>query len=204
MANCQCNIVALLNVNYDGIISASINGGTSVEISEEGVVLIGSTVNTLTISAYPFSPGGDWFLGATCPSSAEAQIQWVQKYDCFTDTMHFIPKSGGKASITGGPINGVTLGCDPNIVTESFSANASSGPATAYITNERRDGYDLRYSGSPIAVNSAYPGIYNINLGQAGIIQGYLQSFSLSVSPPQPATVSYSFVFTSFSPSKNF
>lgn len=196
MGNCDCNIVALLTMNYSGIISANINGGTTVEISEDGLVLLGATINTLSISAYPFSPGGDWYLGATCPSSAEAQLQWVQKYDCFNNETHFIPKSGGKASITGGPINGVDLVCDPNIVTESFSANASSGPVTFFITNERRDGYNLRYTGGPIAVNSGSPEAYNINMGIGGSIRGYLQSFNLQVTPPQPATVSYSFVFT--------
>ena len=96
MSTCTCDLVGLLSINYDGIISANIDGGTTVEISDEGLILLGATINTLSISAYPFSPGGDWFLGVTCPSSAQAQIQWVQKYDCFTDTMHFIPKSGGK------------------------------------------------------------------------------------------------------------
>lgn len=196
MPNCECNIVALLNVNYSGIISANINGSTTVELSEDGLVLLGSTINNLSISAYPFAPGGDWYLGATCPSTAETQIQWVQKYDCFNNEVYFIPKSGGKSSITGDGINGVTLTCDPNITSESFSASASSGPATHYITNERRDGFNLRYSGEPIAINSAYPRSYYISLGDVGGIRGYLQSFNISVNPPSPATVNYSFVFT--------
>lgn len=196
MPNCACDIVALLNVNYSGIISANIGGSTTVDLSEDGLVLLGPTINNLSISAYPFDPSGDWFMGVRCASSAEAQLQWVQKYDCFNNEMYFIPKSGGKASITGDDIDGITLSCDPNIVTETFSANASSGPATHYITNERRDGFNLRYTGDPIAINSASPQAYNINLGQAGIIHGYLQSFNISVSPPSPAVVNYSFVFT--------
>ena len=195
MGNCTCNIVGLLSINYSGIISANIGGSTTVEIASDGLVLLGQTVNTLSISAYPFSPGGDWFLGATCASTASAQLQWVQKYDCANNEIHFIPKSGGKASITGGPINGVSLTCDPNIVTETFSASASSGPATPYITNERRDGYNLKYNGGPIPIQSGSPRAYNISLGIGGTIRAYLQSFSLSVSPPSPATVNYSFVF---------
>jgi hypothetical protein len=196
VATCQCNLVGLLSINYSGIISANIDGGTTVEISDEGVVLLGSTINTLSISAYAFSPGGDWFLGASCASSAQAQIQWIQKYDCFTDTVHFIPKTGGKASIVGGPIQGVTLVCDPNIVSDSFSASAQGGPATPYITTERRDGFNLRYTGIPIPIESGSPRPYTITLGPLGTIRAYLQSFSLSVAPPQPATVNYSFVFT--------
>lgn len=197
MANCSCNLVGLLSVNYSGIISANIDGGTTVEISDEGLVMLGATINTLGISAYAFDPGGDWFLGVTCPSSAQAQIQWIQKYDCFTDTMHFIPKSGGKASITGGPIHGISLECDPNIVTSTFSASASNGPATVFITNERRDGFNLVYTGRPIPISSASPRPYIINLGPVGSIRAYLQSFTLTVEPPNPATVNYSFVFSS-------
>jgi len=197
MATCECNLVGLLNINYSGIISANIDGGTTVEISDEGLILLGATINTLSISAYAFEPGGDWYLGVTCASQAQAALQWIQKYDCFTDTVHFIPKSGGKSSVTGGPIDNVTLECDPNIVTETFSASAQSGPSTAYITTERRDGFNLRYTGRPIPVESGSPSPYTINLGPAGTIVGYLQSFSLTVAPPQPATVNYSFVFTS-------
>ena len=196
MANCSCNLVGLLSINYHGIISASIDGGTTVELSDEGLLLLGATVNTLSLSAYAFNPGGDWYLGVTCPSSAQAQIDWVQKYDCVTDTMHFIPKAGGKASITGGPIHGVTLLCDPNVVTDTFSASAQSGPSSHFIINERRDGFGLKYTGSPIQVNTASPRPYTISLGFVGNISAYLQSFSLTVEPPQPATVNYSFVFT--------
>jgi len=196
VATCECNLVGLLSINYTGIISASIDGGTTVEISDEGLILLGATINTLSISAYAFEPGGDFFLGATCPSAATAQVQWVQKYDCFNDKTHFIPKSGGKASISGGPITGVSLECDPNIVSDVFSANASSGPATPYITTERRDGFNLRYTGRPIPIESGSPQPYNLDLGPLGPVQVFLQSFSLSVQPPQPATVNYSFVFT--------
>jgi hypothetical protein len=188
--------VGLLSINYTGIISASIDGGTSVEISDEGLVLLGSTINTLSISAYAFASGGDWFLGATCPSTAQAQVQWIQKYDCFNDTVHFIPKTGGKSSTTGSPLTGVSLECDPNIVTETFSADAQSGPATSYITTERRDGFNLKYTGRPIPVESGSPRPYILNLGPVGTLTVYLQSFNLSVTPPSPATVNYSFVFT--------
>ncbi|MCK5027964.1 MAG: hypothetical protein KAS07_06090 [Candidatus Pacebacteria bacterium] len=197
MPTCECSLVGLLNISYSGIISASIGGGTTVEISDEGLVLLGATINNLSLSAYAFSPGGDWYLGVSCASQAQANLQWIQKYDCFTDTVHFIPKSGGKASITGGPINGVSLECDPNIVTETFSASAQSGPSTAYITTERRDGFNLKYTGTPIPIESGSPRPYTINLGPGGSITAYLQSFSLSVAPPAPATVQYSFVFTS-------
>ena len=195
MANCSCNIAALLSINYSGIVSASINGGTTIEISNEGLVLLGPTINNLAISAYAYTPGEDRMLGATCPSSASAQLQWVQKYDCFSNKNYFIPKTGGKASIVGGPINNVYLHCDPNVVTEQFNASAQGGPATPYIVSERRDGYNLVYTGTPIPIQSGSPDSYTINLGSYGTVEAYLQSFNLNVNPPQHAVVSYSFVF---------
>jgi hypothetical protein len=195
LSTCSCNIVGLLSTSYSGIISASINGGTNVEVAEDGLVLLGPTVNTLSITAYPFLSGGDFYLGARCPSSAQAQIEWIQKYDCDEKITHFIAKAGGKASISGGPINGVSLQCDPGIITSSFDASASSGPASHYLSLQRRDGFNLIYTGRPIAVQSASPRPYNIIIGPGGTITAYLQSFSLSITPPSPATVSYSFVF---------
>lgn len=190
---CPCNLAGLLSINYSGIISASLSGGTEVSISLDGTVLLGQTLNTLSISAYPFRSGQDRFLGATCNSSAQAEIRWIQKYDCSTDTVYFIPQSGGKASVTGSRISGVYLECDPNIASKSFNASASSGPATPYVLEERRDGFNLRYTGNPIPIESASPAPYSINLGVVSLT-AYLQSFSLTVSPPSPATVNYNFV----------
>ena len=120
----------------------------------------------------------------------------IQKYDCFSNTVHLIPKSGGKASITGGPINGVSLQCSPGIISSTFSANSSSGPATPFREQLREDGFNLIYTGRPIPIQSGSPKAYNINLGFVGTIRAYLQSFNLSINPPSPSTVSYSFVFT--------
>lgn len=190
---CQCHIVGLLNINYSGIFSASLNGGTNVTLSSDGTVLLGATLNTLAITAYAFSPGGNRFLGATCPASASASVQWVQRYDCATNTTHFIPKSGGKASILNGPINNVSLQCDPNISSMAFNASAQSGPTTPYITNTTQNGFNLSYTGTPIQIESGSASPVSIDLGVLSV-EAYLQSFSLTINPPSPATVSYNFV----------
>lgn len=190
---CPCNVAGMLATNYEGIISASLNGGTTVDIAADGTVLLGQTLNTLSITAWPFHSGQDRFLRATCAASASAEVRWLQKYDCATDTTYFIPMGGGKASITGGPIYGVTLDCDPDVVSKTFSASAQSGPMTPYITDIRRDGFNLRYTGHPISIESASPQSYVIQLGSVQIT-GYLQNFNLTISPPSPATVSYNFV----------
>ncbi len=201
MVTCSCNIVGLLSTNYQGIFSASINGSTVIEIAEDsGTVLIGQTTNNLTIGAYAFLPGGDHFLGASCQASAQASIPWLTKFDCFKDEVHFIPRVGGTASVTNGPINNVSLTCSPGIESRSFTADASSGPATPFIKGVREDGFNLVYTGNPIAIESAKPAAYNIQLGFVGTIKGFLQSFSVSVNPPDVAKVQYSFVFSGVVP----
>jgi len=193
---CDCNIVGLLSMNYSGITSAALNGSTQISIATDGTVLLGQSLSTLSITAWAFpipTATTDIYLGASCAASATAEVRWIQKYDCATDTTYFIPMSGGKASITNGPLNGVSLECDPSISSRSFNASASAGPVAPYLTSLRADGYNLVYTGHPIPVRSADPTAYSLNLGPFSVT-AYLQSFNLTVSPPSPATVSYSFV----------
>lgn len=193
---CECDIVGLLNSNYEGIISASLNGSTTIEIAEDGTILLGSSVNNLSISAYAFPRGGDKYLGATCRASASASIPWVTKYDCFADKTYFIPKAGGKASITNGPIDNVSLECAPGIFSDTFEANANNGPASPIVQDQREEGFNLIYNGHPLQVETGKPKVYTINLGFTGQVEAYLQSFQLTVDPPDVARVSYSFVFS--------
>ena len=199
---CSCNIAGLLTSSVPGVFSASINGSTSIEISEtDGTVLLGQTVSTLNIGAYAFSSGSDPYLGATCRVDAQASIPWVTKYDCFTDNTYFIPKLGGAASITNRDASGISsaildLECNPGIVGKSLEANASSGPASPIAFADREDGFNLIYNGAPISISSGVPRRYTISLGFVGTIEGFLQSFSFSVDPPNVAQVQYSFVFS--------
>jgi hypothetical protein len=196
--SCECNIVGLLSTSYQGIFSASIDGSTVIEIAEDGTVLFGQTVSNLSIGAYAFLPGGDKFLGASCPASAQASIPWITREDCETGQVHFIPKAGGKASITNwveSGIQDISLECDPDVVSKSFDANATGGPTSPYLFSDRKDGYNLVYTGNPISVETGRPQVYDISLGFVGTLRAHLQSFNLSVSPPDVARVQYSFVF---------
>lgn len=199
---CTCNIVGLITSSIPGVFSASINGSTTIEISEtDGTVLLGQTVSTLNISAYAFSPGEDPYLGVSCPVQASAQIPWITKYDCFSGNVYFIPKIGAKASISNRVQSGISpsilnLECNPGVVSTSFDANASSGPATAVFFADKEDGYNLVYNGDPISIQSGIPQLYSISLGFVGTIQGFLQNFTLQVQPPNVAVVQYSFVFS--------
>jgi len=197
---CQCNIAGLLSSSIRGIFSAAINGNSVVEVSENGTVLLGQTVNSLTIGAYAFLPGQNKYLNATCPVQAQASIPWITKEDCSTGKIHFIPRAGGSASITNRSASGISssiidLHCNPGIVSKSFSASSTSGPASPYLFSDREDGYNLVYNGTPIAVETGSPQKYTISLGFVGTIEAFLQSFSLTVNPPKAATVQYSFSF---------
>ncbi len=198
--SCACNVVGLLSTSYQGIFSASIDGSTAVEVAEDGTVLLGQTISNLNIGAYAFLPGQDRFLGASCPVSARASIQWVTKENCETGEIHFIPKSGGKASITNRSASGVDstiidLTCSPGISSTSFEANAGSGPTSPFFFASREDGFNLEYNGNPLAVATGSPAAYTISLGFVGTITAFLQGFSLTVNPPDVARVQYSFTF---------
>lgn len=199
---CECSIVGLLASSIPGVFSASIDGSTTVEISEtDGTVLLGQTVSTLNIGAYAFSPGQSPYLGATCGVQASAQIPWITKYDCFSGNVYFIPKIGAKASITnrinsGIPSSVIDLECNPGIVSTSLSANASNGPASRVTLADKEDGYNLIYSGAPIPVATGVPQLYEIQLGFVGTIRGFLQNFTFEVNPPDYARVQYSFAFS--------
>jgi hypothetical protein len=90
----------------------------------------------------------------------------------------------------------ISLECSPGIVSKSVDANASGGPASPFFLSDREDGYNLKYAGNPIAIESGKPQMYTISLGFVGTIEAFLQSFSLTVSPPDVARVQYSFVFS--------
>lgn len=199
--SCTCNIVGLLSTSMQGIFSATIDGSTNVEVSENGTILLGSTTSNLVIGAYAFLPGEDKLLGASCPFSANATIPWVTKEDCTTGDTFYIPRAGGNASTTNLSASGVNrsiidMDCTPGIISKSLDANAGGGPAAPYFLSEREDGYNLVYTGNPISIESGKPQMYTISLGFVGSINAFLQSFSVTVNPPDPARVNYSFVFS--------
>lgn len=194
MAGCVCNLAGMVSTNYRGIVSASINGSTQIEVADNGLVLLGHTTNSLSLTAHPFPPGGDKFMGVRCPSSVNVSLDWEQKYDCFNKKMYFIPKLGGRGSVVGDRIQGVTVLCDPNIVQESMEANAQGGPTTFAIDSIRKDIYGISYTGGPIPINTLSSSSYTLYIGSYNI-KAYLQSFNIEVRPPSPASASYTFIF---------
>ena len=198
-SNCPCNITGLFPIgDLSGIISVSMSSNTDINMTSTEVILVGPSTGTISMSAYPFDSGAsraDILLGVTCPSTARAECKWVQKYSCEDSKMYFLPAFGGSASRTGDAITGVSLETE-EVTYTSLNVDASSGPASPYLRGTHIDGFNLIYTGDPISITSGRPRSYSF---LSDVLPDdtdlYLSSFEISVTPPNPATVSYNFVF---------
>lgn len=183
---CSCNIAATFpHLAGLGIISANLRTNTQIIITTEQLVLIGPTIGDLSVTAY-----GE--LGSyNCPGRAGVNYEWAQRYDCLADKMYFLPQGGDRAYIEGQVSSNISMTSVTR--TEGFSASASSGPSTVYLSSSHEDGYDFSYTGDPIAVTGR-----STNAGAVGsLVPGnvYLANFTWEQSPPNIPTVSYSFIF---------
>jgi len=195
---CFCSIAGMLDPGMNGIISATINAGTDIKVTTDGIILQGPTLGSINISAYPFPSTTKnlmEYFAVDCPSKVGANMNWVQKYDCDNDKYYFIPMRGGLAWYEGALPAQFTKGEDITSY-ESLSASASSGPATIVLQMTHFDIYGLSYSGPPIAINAGEPEAYNILTAIMPVgAEIYLNSFSFDFTPPNSATVNYSFAF---------
>ncbi len=215
----SCNIVVnVKDLGLTGIISCSVSVNTDVVYTANGIYLKGPTTGTLSLSAYPYltsdygltirrpARASDRLLGVGCVSRAQASCEWIQKVDCETDRIYFIPKWGGKAFLEGD----VTLQGDFAVMGDyvrlekcvahydTFNADASSGPTTPILRAVHADGFNLIYTGLPISLESgrpkAYKGILD-SIFPESLTTFYLTSFDLSINPPFESRVGYNFVF---------
>lgn len=196
---CSCNIAGMFDIELEGIISASMNASADIRLTSDGIVLIGPSFGTINLVAYPYPPhptDEQRVLGVKCPTRVGASINWQKRYDCDENKYYFIPQYGGTAWIEGDTPDGVSFELGPYSDYTSFNASASSGPATVYLDTHHYDGFNLIYTGRPIAFESGRPEPLNIlsNKLPSGV-ELYLQSFSLDINPPFSSQASYSFVF---------
>jgi len=183
MAACGCNIAGMFpGLAGEGIISANLKSSTQIIITSDNQILIGPTIGQLSITGY----GGGTY---TCPGRAGVSYEWLQKYDCMSDTMHMIPRGGDRA-YTEGEVGDISI---TSLVSYTgFSASAASGPHSIYLSSSHTDGYNLSYSGDPIAVTGR-----STSAGVVGsLINGkaYLTNFTWEQRPPNLPTASYSFL----------
>jgi len=200
--SCQCNIVGLLSVNYQGIISASVTGSTNfiyvLQSCFDGVtdkILKGPSTGTINITAYGYLPGEDKYRGVHCPSKAGVSIPLFSKFDCERNFTRFMPRRGGQAYMSGDPIDGITLineACSFNVM----DASAQNGPFSPYFIEVQHQGTGLIWTGPPIPIDTSDTGTVAYTIDIAGwSMQAFLNSFSIDITPPQGARVQYSFQY---------
>ena len=149
MATCECKLASSYNLGLDGIISANLRSNVAFTVTEGGLVLYGAAMGDLSITAYASRDPHDG-----CPGRAGTGFEWMQKLQCDGEILvHFIPNGRAKAYMEGDTTNiSMTRVAACNSY-KTFSASASSGPNTLVYEFVHDDGYDLHYSGGPIAVS---------------------------------------------------
>ena len=129
--------------------------------------------------------------------------------------MYYIPNGGAKSFTEGDVGTGATedISIDPAVKYDSVQASASSGPATVYLRSEHTDGYNFQYLGGPIRVYDRVIQVMNVGgqfptdddtVSSYGALADvlpesselFLMNFSWEQTPPNIATVSYSFAYT--------
>lgn len=183
MAACGCNIAGMFpNLGGRGIISANLKSDTPIIITSDNQILIGPTVGQLSVTGYGAGTYG-------CPGRAGVSYEWMQRYDCMSDTVYMIPR-GGDRSYTEGDVGSITI---KDLVSYTgFSASAAGGPHSIYLFSSHSDGYSLSYTGSPINVAGRDT--------SAGVIDdlingtAYLTNFTWEQQPPNLPIASYSFL----------
>lgn len=214
---CECNVVGNFpELRELGFISVTLRTNTPVIITSDGIRLTGATTGELSVSAYGSIEGYPF----QCPGRAGASYDWMQKYNCLSEQMFYIPRGGAKSFIEGDIGIGVTtdISIDGVVKYPTVQASASSGPSTVYLRAEQTDGYNFEYRGGPIRVydriinvvqtNGTYTNLPTQNGKYSGSNYGalegvlpdgselFLMNFSWEQTPPDISTVSYSFAYT--------
>ena len=183
----------------EGLISISMSPNSSVKpIDDDGCNQFNNGVTqyvpgpssvSVSITAYAFKPGEDKWVGSKCKGQAQASQTNILRYDGITDKWIFLPSKVHRAQITG------DVGTSCSIDEVMFTGQVADSQVVngISITTEMgvAIGSKFYYSGGPISLSIPDISAYNIDLGDS--VYGYINSFSLSVDYPNPATVSYSF-----------
>jgi len=187
MAGC-CQLVGDLYVG-DYIISVQVKSNTEINKSGTSIIL-GPTLGSVSISAYATKS-----IHTGCPGRAGVSLNWLRKYDCDKDELHFIFLGSGKSFISGDVEDLVSVS-NGVVNYPILNASATSGPTGFYEHTTQTDGFGLSYKGKPYSFNTGSEGEVSIPLDGIGPGTGYLQSFALQCVPGQVPTVNYNIVFT--------
>lgn len=202
---CECKIAGLFEIEYDGIISASLTGSSEfIEIvsncdqgpnvfAEVRKKLKGPSLGSMTITAYAFPRGAiDKFLGTSCPSAAGVSLPTQQRFDCENNITRIIRTKTGEAFREGDEIEGISLLGDICSF-RSLSASAQGGPFNRITDTERFIGTDLVWTGPPFPFDTRDADTLDFNILGLDV---KLTNFSINIAVPQVATNSYTFNYS--------
>ena len=189
MGNC-CKLVGNLAVD-DYVVSVQVRSDT--EVSQVGSnLVVGATIGSVSISGYASRQ-----LHEACPGRAGVTINWLRKYDCDRNEVHFIFMGAGKSYISG-DVGGLASVINEVVKYPVLNASAASGPTAFYEQTYQSDGYGLSYSGRPYPFYTDKDNGVEIDIG-GGIVGSnklYLQSFNLQCTPGQVPMANYNLLFT--------
>lgn len=202
---CECLIAGLFEIEYEGIISASITGSSEfIDIisqcdsppnvfEEVRKQLKGPSVGTLNLTAYAFEKGSNnRYLGTSCPSQAGVDLPTQERFDCENNITRIIRTKTGQAYTEGDPINGISL-FNELCSFRTVNASAQGGPNERVTDTLRTIGTDLVWTGPPFAFDTRDADTLDFTiLG----IDMKLTNFSISVTVPSVATNSYTFKYS--------
>lgn len=184
-----------------GLISVSLSPSSSVRPVDDADCdpesssnyVPGPSLISAQITAYAFAPGEDKWLESRCKGSASASQTNIQKYDYKTDKWWFIPSKSHRAEIRG-QIGKCSLG---QVFFEGAVADSQILNGTS-ITTELgiQIGAEFSYIGHPLPVNipDLVPWTLDLGVGQV-LTAGFINSITVNVDFPNPATVTYNFDF---------
>lgn len=200
MAWCSCNIAAeFKELAGLGILSANFKASTNFTLTDDGMAMHGPATGDLSITAY--APTTE---SLACPGRASTSFGWIQKVDCDsyfgTLIVYFIPNGISKSYMEGDVTSQIQMEVTTGVGDyKTFEASAANGPTTPSLILTHRDGYNLTYSGSPIAVSYNSGKDYTVLPFMSNILPAgarlYMNSFNWTYDPPDIPRVSYSFLF---------
>lgn len=192
MAGNCCYLVGNLTGLPSGFISVEVQLSSQVFVTADGASFLGASVGQLTATAY-----GSEESNLYCPGRAGVQYDWMQRYDCLNDKVHFIPAGKDKAFKEGDVTS--TIGISRIVATNTMlSASASSGPHTIYMQATHSQGWGFSYFGTPLSISSrdtSHMTTFSRFLPNS-TDKLYLVSFNWQHTEPQPAIVQYSYAFS--------
>jgi len=174
MAKCGCRIVGDLDIGINGIFSINVSTNSKISKGMDGDILEGPKEKTISISAYPFSPGGSSRTG--CPIKINSQFKWTKIYSCEDDLYYYVYQNIGNISSLGDPPDTITF---DHLVDQGigYNASATAGPYSYYIGDRVSSAFSIEYDGIPISFDSANKEDMVVSLGNIAS-QAFLTSFN--------------------------